>query len=47
MEQSAVARRLAELHELSGDDTEAEHWWRQAAELGDPDAIDYVTHILT
>jgi hypothetical protein len=40
------ARRAAELFELAGFDTEAAAWWRRAAELGDPDAIDYVEGIL-
>ena len=39
-------RRLAELLELVGCDDQAAYWWRRAAAVGDPDAIDYVEGIL-
>lgn len=42
----ALARRLAELLELHELDQAAAGWWMLAAALGDPDAGDYVTHIL-
>jgi hypothetical protein len=40
------ARRVAELLELAGQDADAAAWWYLAADLGDPDAIDYVSEIL-
>lgn len=40
------ARRVAELLELAGHDSEAAVWWHLAAKLGDLDAIDYVRDIL-
>jgi hypothetical protein len=43
---AAAARRVAELLELAGADQAAVPWWRRAADLGDPDAIDYVAEIL-
>ncbi|MDV7215777.1 hypothetical protein [Streptomyces prunicolor] len=43
---AASARRAAELLELIGDDESAGRWWRTAARLGDPDAIDYVDAFL-
>ncbi|GLY54843.1 hypothetical protein Lesp01_84980 [Lentzea sp. NBRC 102530] len=41
------ARRTAELYELLDQDDVAAKWWHEAARLGDPDAIDYVNHILS
>ncbi|MDX8036719.1 hypothetical protein SK803_41545 [Lentzea sp. BCCO 10_0856] len=41
------ARTAAELYELLNQDEDAAVWWHKAAELGDPDAIDYVNRILT
>jgi len=41
------ARRTAELYELLDQDDEAAKWWHEAARLGDQDAIDYVSHILS
>ncbi|MEU3950394.1 hypothetical protein [Streptomyces sp. NPDC029526] len=43
---AASARRAAELLELIGEDESAGRWWRTAARLGDPDAIDYVDAFL-
>jgi len=40
------ARRAAELYELINDFAQAKLWWRRAASLGDPDAIDYVRLVL-
>lgn len=40
------ARRAAELHEMFNQEEDAAYWWKKAAELGDPDAIDYVRLIL-
>lgn len=40
------ARRAAELFELVENFGEAQKWWNRAADLGDPDAIDYVNEIL-
>ena len=42
----AAARRAAELFELFERYGAARWWWRTAAEMGDPDAIDYVREIL-
>jgi hypothetical protein len=43
---AAAARRVAELLELAECDDQAAAWWRHAAMLGDPDAIDYVQEVL-
>jgi len=40
------ARRVAELLEVAGFDELAALWWGRAAELGDPDAADYLEEIL-
>jgi len=45
-EDASSARRAAELFELIEDDENAKVWWHRAANLGDPDAIDYVREIL-
>jgi hypothetical protein len=42
----AAARRAAELCELAERFDHAQAWWRYAAHIGDPDAIDYVEHVL-
>ncbi|MEV0035214.1 hypothetical protein [Streptomyces sp. NPDC050804] len=39
---AGAARRVAELLEVVDEVAKAEQWWRLAADLGDPDAIDYV-----
>jgi len=39
-------RRVAELLERAGHDAAAVLWWGRAAQLGDPDAIDYVDAFL-
>lgn len=44
--QAWCAQRLALLLEGQGDEATAAKWWRQAAKLGDPDAIDYVAQWL-
>src|SRR5262249_31667559 len=41
------ARRVAELLELAGHDAVAAIWWGRAAQLGEPDAVDYVEGVLT
>lgn len=43
---AAAARRVAELYELHEDLGLAQTWWRKAAEMGDPDAKNYVAIIL-
>jgi hypothetical protein len=42
-----TARRIAERYELLDAESEATYWWHKAADLGDPDARDYVDKILT
>jgi hypothetical protein len=44
---AASARRVAELYELLDQIDTANTWWRRAAELGDPDAVEYVRVILS
>jgi hypothetical protein len=44
---AASARRVAELLELTHQDTEAAVWWHRAADAGDPDAILYVQEFYT
>jgi hypothetical protein len=39
---STCARRMAEILEREGLYAQAAGWWRYAAYLGDPDALDYV-----
>lgn len=41
------ARRVAELLEALHEFGQAEQWWREAADLGDQDAIDHVRYLLT
>lgn len=40
------ARRVAELYEAIDQLGAAQAWWRHAANLGDPDAIEYVAIVL-
>lgn len=44
---AASARRVAELLELTHQDTEAAAWWHRAANAGDKDAILYVQEFHT
>jgi hypothetical protein len=44
---ASSARRVAELCGLLDRENEEAAWWRRAAELGDPDAVDYVQEYLT
>jgi hypothetical protein len=44
---AASARRVAELLELTHQDTEAAAWWHRAANAGDQDAILYVQEFYT
>jgi hypothetical protein len=43
---ASSARRIAELWGLLDREDEAAAWWHRAAELGDPDAVDYVQEYL-
>ena len=44
---AASARRVAELYELLDQIDTANTWWLRAAEMGDPDAVEYVRVILS